>query len=76
MSEKTSKGRFLYDKPEKLQSHSNEEIGKEKEKSPEREGKEEKRNKAMVVLLVFITVSLVGELFDYSYRPALTSPTL
>ena len=33
VSEKASKGRFLYDKPEKLQTHSNEEIGKEKKKS-------------------------------------------
>ena len=32
MSEKASKGRFLYDKPEKLQTHSNQEIGKEKKK--------------------------------------------
>ena len=32
VSEKASKGRFLYDKPEKLQTHSNEEIGKEKKK--------------------------------------------
>ena len=40
VSEKASKGRFLYDKPEKLQTHSNEEIGKEKKKS---EGKERRR---------------------------------
>ena len=40
MSEKASKGRFLYDKPERLQKHSNEEIGKEKEKS---QGKERRR---------------------------------
>ena len=33
VSEKASKGKFLYDKPEKLQTHSNEEIGKEKKKS-------------------------------------------
>ena len=49
VSEKASKVRFLYDKPEKLQNHSNEEIGKE-----------EKRKKAMVVLLVFIIVPLAG----------------
>ena len=47
VSEKASKGRFLYDNPEKLQTHSNEEIGKEKKKRGE--GKEEKRKKAMVV---------------------------
>ena len=40
VSEKASKGRLLYDKPEKLQNHSNEEIGKEKEKS---QGKERRR---------------------------------
>ena len=32
VSEKASKGRFLYDKPEKLQTHSNEEIGKQRKK--------------------------------------------
>ena len=41
VSEKASKGRFLYDKPEKLQNHSNEEIGKEKKKNSE--GKERRR---------------------------------
>ena len=40
VSEKASKGRFPYDKLEKLQTHSNEEIGKEKKKS---EGKERRR---------------------------------
>ena len=44
-SEKASKGRFL--KPEKLQTHRNEE-----------EGKEEKRKKATVALLVFIVATL------------------
>ena len=45
VSEKASKGRFLYDKPEKLQNHSNEEIGKEKEKSQgkERRSREKKQ---------------------------------
>ena len=33
VSEKASKGRFLYDKPEKLQTHSNEEIGNEKKRA-------------------------------------------
>ena len=45
VSEKASKVRFLYNKPEKLQNHSNEEIGKEKKKQ-RWEGKEEKRKKA------------------------------
>ena len=40
VSEKASKVRFLYDKPEKLQNHSNEEIGKEEKNS---EGKERRR---------------------------------
>ena len=40
LNEKASKVRFLYDKPEKLQNHSNEEIGKEKKSS---EGKERRR---------------------------------
>ena len=44
VSEKASKGRLLYDKPEKLQAHSNEEIGKEKKKS---EGKERRRREKM-----------------------------
>ena len=59
VSEKASKVRFLYDKPEKLQNYSNEEIGKEKKNS---EGKERRRRekKAMVVLLVFIIVPLAG----------------
>ena len=45
VSEKASKVRFLYDKPEKLENHSNEEIGKEKKKQ-RGEGKEEKRKKS------------------------------
>ena len=40
VSEKASKVRFLYDKPEKLQNHSNEETGKEKKKQ---QGKERRR---------------------------------
>ena len=60
VSEKASKVRFLYDKPEELQNHSNEEIGKEKKNKQRWEGKEEKRKKAMVVLLVFIIVPLAG----------------
>ena len=55
MSEKASKGRFL--NPEKLQNHSNEEKGKEKKKE-QGEGKEEKKIKAMVALLVFIMAAL------------------
>ena len=51
LSEKESKGRFL--EPEKLQNHSNEERGKEKKKE-RGEGKEDKRKKVMVALLVFI----------------------
>ena len=43
--------------PNKLQNHSNE--GKGKEKNEERgQGKEEKRKKAMVALLVFIIATL------------------
>ena len=60
MSEKKSKVRFLYDKPEKVQNHSNEEIGKEKKKKQRGEGKEEKRKKAIVLLLVFTIVPLAG----------------
>ena len=41
VSEKASKVRFLYNKPEKLQNHSNEEIGKEKKKNSD--GKERSR---------------------------------
>ena len=41
VSEKVSKVRFLYDKPEKLKNHSNEEIGKEEKKNSE--GKERRR---------------------------------
>ena len=56
MSERSSKGRFL--KPDKLQNHSNE--GKRKEKKKERGGgKEGKREKAMVALLVFIMATLM-----------------
>ena len=45
MSEKASKVRFLYNKPEKLQNHSNEEIGKEKKKTAMgRKGGEEKKS--------------------------------
>ena len=33
VSEKASKVRFLYDKPEKVQTHSNEKIGKEKKRA-------------------------------------------
>ena len=50
MTEKASKGRFL--KPEKLQNHSNEGKGKEKE---EERGEEKK---AMVTLLVIIIATL------------------
>jgi len=42
--EKASKGRFLYDKPEKLQTHNNEEIGKEKKKGRGRKGGEDKKS--------------------------------
>ena len=45
VSEKASKVRFLYDKPEKLQNHSNEEIGREKKKTARgRKGGEEKKS--------------------------------
>ena len=44
VSEKASKVRFLYDKPEKLQNHSNEEIGKEKKTARGRKGGEEKKS--------------------------------
>ena len=40
MSEKASKVRFLYDKPEKLQNYSNEEIGKEGKERRRREKKQ------------------------------------
>ena len=44
MSEKASKGRFLYDKPKKLQTHSNEEIGRRKKRARGRKGGEEKKS--------------------------------
>ena len=55
MNEKTSKYKFL--KTEKLQNHISEGKGKEKKKE-EGEGMEEKRKKAVVAFLVFITTTL------------------
>ena len=63
MSKRASKGRFL--KPDKLQNHSNEVKGKEKKKE-RGEGKEEKRKKAMVALLVFIMATLEISSFQKS----------
>ena len=43
VSEKASKVRSLYDQPEKLQNHSNGEIGKEKKTARGRKGGEDKK---------------------------------
>ena len=56
LSEKASHGRFL--KPDKLQNHSNEGKGKEKEKKRAGRKKVGEEKKAMVALLVFILATL------------------
>ena len=59
VSEKASKVRFLYDKPEKLQNHSNEEIGKEKKKTArKRKGGGEKKSNGRA--LSFYNSSFAG----------------
>ena len=61
MCKKASKGTFL--KPEKLQNQSNERKGKGIKEEPG-EGKEEKRKKEMVALLVFTKDTLKMAHFD------------